>query len=70
MWIPLVMIAVLALVALAIVGPFLKLLGVVDWQWKVILVPIWVPLTALLLWLVGWGLFWVLFIGILAFISK
>lgn len=70
MLIPLLMVSVLLLVALAAIGPFLKLFGVVDWQWKVILAPIWVPLTAVFLWLLGWALFWGMLIGMLVFIAK
>ncbi len=70
MWIPLLMVSVLLLVALAAVGPLLKLFGIVDWHWKVILAPIWVPLTALFLWLLGWALFWGMLIAMLAFIAK
>ena len=70
MWIPVVMLVVLALIVLVAIGPVLKLLGIVDWQWKAILAPLWVPLTALFVWLLGWGLFWGLLLALLAFIAK
>jgi len=70
MWIPVVMLVVLALIVLVAIGPILKLLGIVDWQWKVIFAPIWVPLTALIVWLLGWAVFWGFFLGLLAFIAK
>ena len=70
MWIPVVMLVVLALIVLVAIGPILKLLGIIDWQWKVILAPIWVPLTALVVWLLWWALFWGFFLALLAFIAK
>jgi hypothetical protein len=70
MWIPVVMLVVIALIMLVAVGPILKLFGIVDWQWKVILGPILVPLTALFVWLLGWALFWGFFLALLAFIAK
>ena len=70
MWIPVVMLVVLALIVLVAIGPILKLLGIIDWQWKVILAPIWVPLTALVVWLLGWALFWGFFLALLALIAK
>lgn len=37
----------LLIIVAAITLPILRLLGVVDWEWKYILAPIWVPLSAI-----------------------
>ena len=70
MWIPIVMLMILAAIALVATGPFLKIFGIVDWPWKAIFAPLWVPLTALILWLLGWAMYWGLLIGLLVFIGK
>ena len=67
MWIPVVMISILALAMLVTLGPLLKVLGVVEWQWKFILAPLWVPLLVLLVWLTGWALFLGAFAWLLRF---
>lgn len=67
MW---VVVAVLALPILLAVALILKLCGVVDWSWKIVLAPLWVPAIAALLWLLIWGLIWVVLIGLLEFIAK
>ena len=46
---------------LAIVFIVLKLLGVIKWSWWWVLAPIWIPLTIVLLILIGTFVSWVIF---------
>lgn len=68
MHVPLIALTVLVLVLLVVFGPLLKVVGVIDWPWKFIFAPVWVPLVFLLLWAFGWALYWVALLAMLSFV--
>lgn len=70
MLIPLMTVLAVALFLLAVVGPIFKLLGIIDWEWKVIFAPIWITLLVVIVFVVGWGLFIGFLGGLLLLIAK